>query len=593
MMNKFCGPLDGNFKLVSGSLKELVDGACIRQNLTKEEQKCLQCLTSNYREDKDRNEKRVPGTCEWVLKHPKFLDWHRGDTFNLLWISADPGCGKSVLSRALVDEELLTTDTTCYFFFKDDDISRQSGASAMCAVLHQLFTQKHVLLRHAIHHFRAHGSRLCTMFSTLWDILEKATTDPKAGKVVCILDALDECEERARNDLIRKLTDFHSMRGRKAAKLKFLVTSRPYSSIEGTFRYEINDMSTISIRGEYESDQISKEIDLVIDYRIQRISRARRVPLKPEVQSALLGKLKSIPHRTYLWLHLIFDIIQHSLDSTRPRLESLIDKIPCTVDDAYERVLMRIEGSDLVEQARRLLHIVVAATRPLKLREMEIALTIDEMLERGDRCQSYDDLNMQLYGDRYLQDDLNMQLYDLSMQLYEDRRYLQVEEFGEKIRCLCGLFIHVVDSKIYLIHQTAKEFLIAKWPSRQVVNQIEPSRRLWKHSLHLGESNYILARVCITYLLFQELDLEVIRTYSAYDTSGPNDSSQSSKSHTTSEPILATYRFQGLESQTEKHESSTHDFVNHAVKRWMGYFRQAEIQENDMFLEKALLLYDV
>lgn len=29
-----------------------------------------------------------------------------------------------------------------------------------------------------------------------------------------------------------------------------------------------------------------------------------------------------------------------------------------------------------------------------------------------------------------------------------------------KIRAMCGLFLSIVDSKVYLIHQTAKEFLI-------------------------------------------------------------------------------------------------------------------------------------
>jgi hypothetical protein len=36
------------------------------------------------------------------------------------------------------------------------------------------------------------------------------------------------------------------------------------------------------------------------------------------------------------------------------------------------------------------------------------------------------------------------------------------EGLGEKIRQLCGLFVFINDSKIYLIHQTAREFLINK-----------------------------------------------------------------------------------------------------------------------------------
>jgi hypothetical protein len=34
--------------------------------------------------------------------------------------------------------------------------------------------------------------------------------------------------------------------------------------------------------------------------------------------------------------------------------------------------------------------------------------------------------------------------------------------FKDLVRNLCGLFVTIVDQKIYLIYQTAKEFLIAK-----------------------------------------------------------------------------------------------------------------------------------
>jgi hypothetical protein len=85
------------------------------------------------------------------------------------------------LSRALVDEGLLNadaSDTTCYFFFKEDDISRRSGADALCAILHQLFTRKPELLaRYALEPWKNNGTKLRTQFRTLRDILMTATAD--------------------------------------------------------------------------------------------------------------------------------------------------------------------------------------------------------------------------------------------------------------------------------------------------------------------------------------------------------------------------------------------------------------------------------
>jgi hypothetical protein len=88
----------------------------------KEEQdQCLQAFkTSTYENFKAINKDRVPGTCMWVLKHPRYRRWLHSQENDLLWISADPGCGKSVLSKSLVDNELQDTEThsVCYFFFQ-------------------------------------------------------------------------------------------------------------------------------------------------------------------------------------------------------------------------------------------------------------------------------------------------------------------------------------------------------------------------------------------------------------------------------------------------------------------------------------------
>lgn len=64
--------------------------------------------TCPYQERKNRNNKRVPKTCEWFTQHERFQNWDQSPKSCLLWVSADPGCGKSVLAKYLVDEVLPT-----------------------------------------------------------------------------------------------------------------------------------------------------------------------------------------------------------------------------------------------------------------------------------------------------------------------------------------------------------------------------------------------------------------------------------------------------------------------------------------------------
>ncbi|PGH36358.1 hypothetical protein GX50_00863 [[Emmonsia] crescens] len=79
-------------------------------------------LTSPYRDQKDRIPDRIPGTCEWFVEYELFRDWKESRSSKVLWVSADPGCGKSVLAKYLADSILAPGESrmTCYFLFKDD-----------------------------------------------------------------------------------------------------------------------------------------------------------------------------------------------------------------------------------------------------------------------------------------------------------------------------------------------------------------------------------------------------------------------------------------------------------------------------------------
>ncbi len=440
------------------------------EHRTNEEIDCHRVFrTSDYEAQKNRNPRRVNGTCNWFLQHPIYKQWRDQEKDSLLWVSADPGCGKSVLSRSLIDNEFRDMDsyTVCYFFFKDDNENQKNAKNALCSILHQLFEEKPHLLKHSVPAFRQNGNKLPELFDRLWSIFTSIATDPEAGNIICVLDALDECKASDRADLVDKLNQLYqhtTENGPEKSALKFLVTSRPYETIENIF-----DPSTIRLAGEEESDAIRQEIDLVIKDKVPTIALKLRVKDQPWFEPFLEQKLTSMPHRTYLWLHLIVEAIilrQDHLSAgvTKKNLEAVVNSIPGTVDDAYTTILEKSPNKLL---AKKLLHIVVAAKRPLTLGEMNIAMNV------GDEIRSY---------------------YDLGLES-EDR-------FRITIRNLCGLFVSVIDSKIFLLHQTAKEFLITKSNAAASHTDVQPHLGFWKHSLEPGKSNSVLAEACISYLLF-------------------------------------------------------------------------------------------
>jgi ankyrin repeat domain-containing protein 50 len=386
----------------------------------------------------------------------------------MLWVSADPGCGKSVLAKYLVDSVLPTTEsrTTCYFFFKDDFEDQRTVANALCCILRQLFIQKCILLSETVlKRFEVDGEKFTSSFNELWDTLLSAAEDRNAGEIVCLLDAIDECEDNGRAQLAQALCRLYGTR--RDFNLKFLLTSRPYSRIRQGFQpLDIPGLPVIHLSGEsdVEMKKISQEINVFIKARVHDIGS--RLGLRYDQQDLLLQKLTRVPNRTYLWVHLTLDLIERDIDIDKTGIVNATSHLPKDLDEAYDRILSKCHN---FEKAKTILHIVVAAARPLTLREMALALAIRE------NHQSYSDL-------------------DLKPEAF----------FRESIRDICGLFVTIINSRVYLLHQTVKEFLVQN--DHEIHAKTDYGDLKWKHSLRQRDSHRVLTEICIRHLLFSEFE---------------------------------------------------------------------------------------
>jgi ankyrin repeat protein len=184
------------------------------------------------------------------------------------------------------------------------------------------------------------------------------------------------------------------------------------------------------------------------------------------------------------------------------------------------------------KQARRVLGLVLATERPLTLKEMNIAF---ELLEIKD------------FGKKYTS---------------EHNLVLDKEKvFQKKIENLCGFFLSIVDKRIYLIHQTAKEFLIKESSS---TNDWSPS--CWKHTFTLYDSYLETLKVCLWYL---QLDFQDGRI------SSPNDD-QLTQDH----PLLLyasinwTLHFQQARERINKElTENTLQLCNTKAQKFLLWFR--------------------
>ncbi|KAH7308661.1 hypothetical protein B0I35DRAFT_99586 [Stachybotrys elegans] len=435
----------------------------VKQKLTDEQNKCLQLfrLTNSskdatYEWYKDRVETRVEDTCLWFLRHRNFQRWLEQESGPLL-VSADPGCGKSVLAKYLIDHGLPRSATICYFFFKDQD--QNTVRQALCALLHQLISQKPSLIEHAMKQLRKDGRGLINSTRSLWAVLRNAVRDPQAGPVVMVLDALDECAESEFEDLMLNVKN--QFRGNQSGldNLKYLLTSRPYEQIVSKFQGLLAAFPYIRIPGEEESESISQEVNRVIEYRVKQLAEDKR--LSASVTDHLAKRLLRIQHRTYLWVYLVFDYLSKEVfKTTQTGVESTIATLPESVNQAYEQILSKPKGNPI---ARKVLSIILAASRPLTLSEMNVAVNIE------DTARSFQDLDLE-----------------------------EEKNFKSSLRSCCGLFVSVHHGKIYFLHQTAREFLLAESP----LPATAPSGLRWHHSITLRHAHAVLAKLCVLYLNF-------------------------------------------------------------------------------------------
>jgi hypothetical protein len=443
------------------------------QELSDRQRECLHLFRltkstedATYEWYKNRVEERVEGTCKWFLQHAHFQEWIKQDSGPLL-VSADPGCGKSVLAKYLVDHVLPESATVCYFFFKDQD--QNTVRQALCALLHQLFSQKPALIQHAMRQYEQNGKKLVNSTTSLWTILRNAVQDSQAGLIIIVLDALDECAESEFEDLMRNIESQSRSSQSSNIRLRYLLTSRPYEQIVAKFRGLLKSFPRIHIPGEEESEAISQEVNLVISYRVEQL--AGEIRLSDEVRDNLATHLTSTEHRTYLWVHLVFDYLKTEVfKKTRQGIEEATKSLPKSVNQAYERILAKARDSRDQSIVRRALAIILAANRPLTLSELNVALEIDET------TRSIQDLDLE-----------------------------REEDFKSRLRSWCGLFVSVHHGKVYFLHQTAREFLLADLTGSASI----PQGMKWQHSIAMRDAHKTLAECCVWFLSFFNSDTDL------------------------------------------------------------------------------------
>ncbi|KAF8540407.1 hypothetical protein BDD12DRAFT_833396 [Trichophaea hybrida] len=317
---------------------------------------------------------RMAGTCEWILQNEEYQGWIQGTGLNYLWVVGIPGAGKSVLSANIVDElRKLEDAVVLYFFFRNGDVKTTSSLEMAASITSQLLNSTGVdraraleVLKTTVHKGAAFSDRGRNL-KGMWEVFLRMIQCHR-GKIVVLLDALDECSDPtsvARHVLLPAV---------KEADVRFLVTGRPV--VRDLFEHQPN-VSTVQMNVD---DDISKYIKAQVE----------QIPgLKRHIDE-IISTVNKNSAGMFRYAALVLDELK------RPSWKKISERLkimPKGISGMYELILQRLgprkteeeillfgpkddDGEEL-QLCKTVLMWVAMALRPMTVAEMQYVCTTE------------------------------------------------------------------------------------------------------------------------------------------------------------------------------------------------------------------------
>ncbi|KAI7158046.1 hypothetical protein KC349_g5195 [Hortaea werneckii] len=440
---------------------------------------------TNHRSARDRHE---PGTGDWLLQSPTYLDWKAGKIRHL-WICGKAGCGKTVLSSTMIEDvkKLCDTDDNLgrfglgAFYFTFSDKQKQSYEDLLRSLVGQLAWKQDSFAR-----------------------LQQAYDSPNRGKpgkdelekilllslqaydqVFLALDALDESPEE--NDIRQTMLEQLEKLVQNASKVKLLATSREVRDIQESMGMLKAERINVA------DSKVDKDIR---KYVVSELSKDRRLSrLNDKTISLIQDTLSARADGMFRWAHCQIQELK-KLKSTKPKyIEDVLRSLPKTLDETYERILCAIEERYRPE-ALTLLRWITYSTTPLTLGQLAEAAIIDPSGEgtvdfdnRGNIEDSVDILCglILIYEKHYGHGTDNSHDIDDGQDLSSNHLPRQSDTAIES----CALKLKP-ESKVRLAHFSVKEYL----ESQRILDG-----KATDFELDAAREHRFLAQSCMTYLM--------------------------------------------------------------------------------------------
>ena len=417
------------------------------KRLQKEMDKLKECIRdlrlTDPRDDKKRIEETKGGLLEdsyhWILENPDFQRWRDDQQSRLLWIKGDPGKGKTMLLCGVINElkkSMATRDLLSYFFCQATDLRINNVTAVLRGLLYLLVNQQPSLISHVRKKYDNAGKKLfedTNVWVALSEIFTSVLQDPNLNRTYLIVDALDECVVD-----LPKLLEFISRMSSASSRIKWIVSSRNWPSIEKDLD---TAMQKVRLCLELNEKSISGAVATYIQFKVDWLAKRNRYTT--DARDAVQRYLSLNANGTFLWVALV---CQEMSNISGWKAQQKLTAFPPGLDGMYRRMIDQIRDLEDADLCKRILAVISAVYRPV---------TLDELA-------SFVDMPDGVAGE---------------------------SEALPEIIGFCGSFLTLRERTISFVHQSAKDFLLAK-----ASNEIFPSGKEETHHEIFSRSLRVMSR---------------------------------------------------------------------------------------------------
>ena len=343
---------------------------------------------------------------KWILddeRYRAFTSWDPDlSPCRLLWVKGDTGTGKTMLMigivRALAKQPAAFAPSLSYFFCQGTDASLAKDTAILRSLMWMLLIQQPDLISHLQPDYEISKSALFEdkMARSALSRIFKAMLEV-ARPAYFVVDALDECDQGL-SYVLELISESISL----SDKVKWLVCSRPNDHVQGL---KARSNATVV---ELDEETLRAPVQTYIDHKLH--SLRGRPGYSDQVLEDVSREVGKRAENTFLWVWHVFRELGsedgwNALD--------VINDIPSGLSELYEHMRHKMQSTTgrNFSDCKKVLVVTALAYRPLYLSELAVLAGL--------------------------------------------REGVMVSRIVDE----CGPFLRTKNTTVYLVHQSAKEYL--------------------------------------------------------------------------------------------------------------------------------------